>query len=147
MMRDFWHLSMLWQPTPVLLPRKSHGRRSRVSMGSQSRTRLSDFTFTFFLSCYTSTALTPHFDYCKSSLSQIAKYPLNKWHHLLWEPMESVIRFRSCCKMVIQTLLPSNLPPPPPPLHHGEWHHHPPSAPLHHSPHPIHENLSWISQS
>ena len=24
-----------WQPTPVLLPRKSHGRRSLVSMGSQ----------------------------------------------------------------------------------------------------------------
>ena len=24
-----------WQPTPVLLPRKSHKRRSLVSMGSQ----------------------------------------------------------------------------------------------------------------
>ena len=24
-----------WQPTPVLLPRKSHGRRSLVSMGLQ----------------------------------------------------------------------------------------------------------------
>ena len=24
-----------WQPTPVLLPRKPHGRRSLVSMGSQ----------------------------------------------------------------------------------------------------------------
>ena len=24
-----------WQPTPVLLPRKSHGQRSLVSMGSQ----------------------------------------------------------------------------------------------------------------
>ena len=39
-----------WQPTPVLLPRKSHGRRSLVNCspwGRQSRTRLSDFTFTF----------------------------------------------------------------------------------------------------
>ena len=36
-----------WQPTPVFLPRKSHGRRSLVSMGSQSQTWLSDFTFTF----------------------------------------------------------------------------------------------------
>ena len=34
-----------WQLTPVLLPGKSHGRVQ--SMGSQSRTRLSDFTFTF----------------------------------------------------------------------------------------------------
>ena len=34
-----------WQPTPVLLPGKSHGRLQ--SMGSESRTRLSDFTFTF----------------------------------------------------------------------------------------------------
>ena len=39
-----------WHPTPVLLPRKSHGRRSLVGCspwGHQSRTRLSDFTFTF----------------------------------------------------------------------------------------------------
>ena len=39
-----------WHPTPVLLPRKSHGRRSLVSavLGvAQSRTRLSDFIFTF----------------------------------------------------------------------------------------------------
>ena len=39
-----------WPPTPVLLPRKSHGRRSLVgcsSWGRQSRARLSDFTFTF----------------------------------------------------------------------------------------------------
>ena len=47
-----------WQPTPVLLPRKSHGRRSLVSMGSpgvhgvaKGRTRLSDFTFTFVSLC------------------------------------------------------------------------------------------------
>ena len=32
------------QPTPILLPRKSHRRRSLVSMGSQSQTRLSNFT-------------------------------------------------------------------------------------------------------
>ena len=39
-----------WHPTPVLLPRKSRGRRSLVgcsSWGRQSQTRLSDFTFTF----------------------------------------------------------------------------------------------------
>ena len=39
-----------WCPTPVLLPRKSHGRRSLVGCspwGRSSRTRLSDFTFTF----------------------------------------------------------------------------------------------------
>ena len=32
-----------WNPTPVLLPEKSHGRRSLVA---KSRTQLSDFTFT-----------------------------------------------------------------------------------------------------
>ena len=39
-----------WHPTPVLLPRKSHGQRSLVgcsSWGRWSWTRLSDFTFTF----------------------------------------------------------------------------------------------------
>ena len=38
-----------WHPTPVLLPGKSHGRRSLVgcSPWSLSRTRLRDFTFTF----------------------------------------------------------------------------------------------------
>ena len=39
-----------WHPIPVLLPRKSHGRRSLVGCspwGRSSRTRLSDFTFTF----------------------------------------------------------------------------------------------------
>ena len=38
-----------WHPTPVLLPRKSHGRRSLVGCSpwvATSRTRLSDFTFT-----------------------------------------------------------------------------------------------------
>ena len=38
------------QPTPVLLPGKPHGRRSLVAtvLGvTTSRTRLSDFTFTF----------------------------------------------------------------------------------------------------
>ena len=39
-----------WHPTPVLLPGKFHGLRSLVGCspwGRQSRTRLSDFTFTF----------------------------------------------------------------------------------------------------
>ena len=39
-----------WHPTPVLLPRKSHGQRSLVGFSSwvaKSWTRLSDFTFTF----------------------------------------------------------------------------------------------------
>ena len=39
-----------WQPTPVLLPGKSHGRRSLVAAVhgvARSWTRLSDFTFTF----------------------------------------------------------------------------------------------------
>ena len=36
-----------WHPTPVLLPGKSHGRRSLVGWVAKSRTRLSDFTFTF----------------------------------------------------------------------------------------------------
>ena len=39
-----------WQPTPVLLPGKSHGWRSLVGCspwGRTDRTRLSDFTFTF----------------------------------------------------------------------------------------------------
>ena len=41
---------MQWHPTPVLLPRKSHGWRSLVGCspwGHYSQTRLSDFTFTF----------------------------------------------------------------------------------------------------
>ena len=39
-----------WQPTPVLVPGKSHGRRSlgaAVHGVAKSRTRLSDFTLTF----------------------------------------------------------------------------------------------------
>ena len=37
-----------WHPTPVLLPGKSHGWRSLAVHGvMKSRTRLSDFTFTF----------------------------------------------------------------------------------------------------
>ena len=39
-----------WQPTPVLLPGKSHGRRSLVGClhgVTKSRAQLSDFTFTF----------------------------------------------------------------------------------------------------
>ena len=39
-----------WHPTPVLLPRKSHGWRSLVGCSpwvAKSQTRLSDFTFTF----------------------------------------------------------------------------------------------------
>ena len=42
-----------WHPTPVLLPGKSHGRRSLVDCSpwvAKSRTRLSDFTFTFHFS-------------------------------------------------------------------------------------------------
>ena len=43
----------LWHPTPVLLPGKSHGRRSLVGCSpwgrgiAKSRTQLSDFNFTF----------------------------------------------------------------------------------------------------
>ena len=39
-----------WQPTPVLLPGKPHGRRNLVGAVhgfAKSRTRLSDFTFPF----------------------------------------------------------------------------------------------------
>ena len=39
-----------WHPTPVLLPGKSHGRRSLVGCHhgvAKSQTRLSEFTFTF----------------------------------------------------------------------------------------------------
>ena len=39
-----------WHPTPVLLPRKSHGRgawKAAVHGVAEGRTRLSDFTFTF----------------------------------------------------------------------------------------------------
>ena len=39
-----------WQPTPVLLPGKSHGWRSLVGYspwGPKSQTQMSDFTFTF----------------------------------------------------------------------------------------------------
>ena len=40
-----------WQPTPVLLPRESHGQRSLAGYslwGSQSRTRLSTFQYTHY---------------------------------------------------------------------------------------------------
>ena len=43
-----------WHPTPVLLPGKSHGWRSLVGCspwGPKSQTQLSNFTFTFSLSC------------------------------------------------------------------------------------------------
>ena len=43
-----------WQPTPVFLPSESHGWRKLVGYRprvTKSRTRLSDFTFTF-LTCY-----------------------------------------------------------------------------------------------
>ena len=36
-----------WHPTPVLLSGKSHGWRAAVRGVATSRTRLSDFTFTF----------------------------------------------------------------------------------------------------
>ena len=37
-----------WHPTPVLLPGKSHGRRSLVGCSpAKSRTQLNNFTFTF----------------------------------------------------------------------------------------------------
>ena len=42
--------SRQWHPTPVLLPGKSHGGGAwwaRVHGVTESRTRLSDFTFTF----------------------------------------------------------------------------------------------------
>ena len=41
-----------WQSIPVLLPGKSHGQRSLVSYSlcvAKSQTRLSDFTFHFYL--------------------------------------------------------------------------------------------------
>ena len=54
---EYWHYLLIsriwrrqWHSTPVLLPGKSRGRRSLVGCspwGRQSRTRLSDFTFTF----------------------------------------------------------------------------------------------------
>ena len=47
----FLHWRRKWQPTPVLLPGESHGRRSLVRYTvpgvAKSQTRLSDFTFTF----------------------------------------------------------------------------------------------------
>ena len=45
-----WILYSHWQPTPVLLPGKSHGWRSLVGCspwGREKSTQLSDFTFTF----------------------------------------------------------------------------------------------------
>ena len=49
------HLFRRRHPTPVLLPGKSHGWRSLVGYTvhgiAKSRTRLSDFTFIFSLSC------------------------------------------------------------------------------------------------
>ena len=50
MYKNTWcHIqSKIWHSTPVLLPGKSHGRRSLVVYGvANSQTRLSNFTFTF----------------------------------------------------------------------------------------------------
>ena len=46
---SYWSLGMWWHPTPVLLPGKSHGRRSLVGCSPWGReeSRLSDFTLTF----------------------------------------------------------------------------------------------------
>ena len=47
--REIWWRRQ-WQPTPVLLPGKSHGQRSLVGCShgvAKSQTGLSDFTFTF----------------------------------------------------------------------------------------------------
>ena len=53
-----------WHPTPVLLPGKSHGRRSLVGCNSWGREAryVSDFTFTFFFTfMLTSERLHFHF--------------------------------------------------------------------------------------
>ena len=42
-------MEIQWQPTPVLLPGKSHGWRSLVGCSPWGRTRLSEFTFSFHL--------------------------------------------------------------------------------------------------
>ena len=51
MWEDSWRRK--WQPTPVLLPWKSHGRRSLVQATihgvAKSQAQLSNFTFTFLL--------------------------------------------------------------------------------------------------
>ena len=47
---SFMHWRRKWQPTPVLLPGKSHGQSSLVGCShgvTKSQTRLSDFTFIF----------------------------------------------------------------------------------------------------
>ena len=56
------HWRRQWHPTPVLLPGKSHGQRSLVGCsprGHKSRTRLSDFTFTFHFHALEK-AMAPH---------------------------------------------------------------------------------------
>ena len=49
--KTFFCSSMKWQPTPVLLPWKSHGQRSlgqaTIHGVAKSRAQLSDFTFTY----------------------------------------------------------------------------------------------------
>ena len=47
---NYYYWIRKWQPTPVLLPGKSHGWRSLVGYnpwGLKESTPLSDFTFTF----------------------------------------------------------------------------------------------------
>ena len=51
-----------WHPTPVLLPRKSHGRRSLVGCSpwmAEGRTWLSNFTFTFHFHALEKEMATP----------------------------------------------------------------------------------------
>ena len=65
----FWRRQ--WHPTPVLLPGKSHGRRAwwAVVHGvDKSRTRLSDFTFTFTLPIFNSRKMYLVTHLCKCSI-------------------------------------------------------------------------------
>ena len=58
----FFESLYIWHPTPVLLPGKSHGRRSLwavVHGVAKSRARLSDFTFTFHFHALEKEMATP----------------------------------------------------------------------------------------
>ena len=87
-----------WQPTPVLLPRKSHGRRSLVQATvhgvPKNRTRLSNFTSLHFrtsslrdfivLSHAKSELLSHYFLQSKAtSLSTVAKENTIIFNHLV----------------------------------------------------------------
>ena len=74
-----------WQPTPVLLPGKSHGQRSLVGCspwGPKSRTRLSNWTE--LIGSWIIINAPPHLLHSSVVLLFLVNSHLLIWSHFLW---------------------------------------------------------------